>query len=156
MLLMLLYIHTRTRYIYKCIPPYLSTSSSTSTSRSATSTLCELRRWSMMRPGVQTTTSGRSRRAASWLLTSFFPPHTSRHVTSVCWASLSSTEYIWLASSLVGVTTSTRMVATSLGRNRSRSRKGRTNAAVLPLPAKQEMSSRRTYRVRIKNVLFYD
>jgi hypothetical protein len=85
-----------------------------------------------MRPGVHTTTSGLCLNMASWLFTSFFPPHTRQLVTSVNWANRCSTSNVCVASSRVGLTIRTRVAAVSLGRYRSRSRKGSTNAAVLP------------------------
>ena len=53
---------------------------------------------------------------------------------SVYCASFCRTMNICVASSLVGVTTTTLIAATSFGRNNKRSKNGKTKAAVLPEP----------------------
>lgn len=60
----------------------LSASSSTRISTVSTLKLAELRMWSMKRPGVAITTSGRSRNSASWTFR-LRPPTARQNLMSV-------------------------------------------------------------------------
>mmetsp|Transcript_33931 Transcript_33931/g.107805 ORF Transcript_33931/g.107805 Transcript_33931/m.107805 type:complete len:248 (-) Transcript_33931:647-1390(-) len=85
-----------------------SASSSTSTLSSSSPTDCVLRRWSISRPGVATTMSGRLRSTAA-CTERLSPPTTSALDTSVNCASFCVIECTCTASSRVGVRMRTRV-----------------------------------------------
>ena len=118
---------------WKPISNSLSASSSTRTCKSSRPTLWVLCKWSIMRPGVATTTSGLPRSVAAWTCEES-PPTTSAARTSVNCASFCIIECTCTASSRTGTKTRTYVALIRRGRCSRRSRTGRVKAAVFPDP----------------------